>query len=83
MGELDNGRSGQTNKDTMNPSEIAGQLQGSLRVQDIAWELLSESDKNCLLKNRHPNPIPEEVDKRLDEALAKARAQVEAEEDDQ
>ena len=67
----------------MNPSEIAGQMQQSLRVQDLALALLSESDRNCLRNNRHPNPLPPEVDKRLDEALAKARAQVEAEGDDQ
>lgn len=83
MGELDNGRSGQTNKDTMNPSEIAGQLQSSLRVQDIALASLSESDRKSIRNNDYPKPLPPEVDKRLDEALAKARAQMEAEEDDQ
>jgi hypothetical protein len=60
----------------MNPSEISGQLQSSLRV-NIALASLSASDRQAIRNTEYQNPLPPEVEKRLDEALAKAREQVE------
>jgi hypothetical protein len=64
----------------MNAGQLSQTLRGSLQIQDIAYETLSKSDRDALKATvgKNPVPMPKEVEDRVDQALAKAREQVES-----
>jgi hypothetical protein len=59
----------------MNQQQIAASLSQSLQIQDIAFEMLSESDKKLL--GTEAGKKNKGLSKRLRQALAKAMEQVE------